>query len=77
LTGSFALDRTQGFPVDAIRYSVFEKLLVAGFSIFLVSEAQHFLGGNGRIAGVMMNTELVNHKQSKNPYFTKCMMPLM
>ena len=37
----------------------------AAFMMFLVSEVHPFLDGNGRIARVMMNAELVKHHQTK------------
>ncbi len=37
----------------------------AAYIMFLISEVHPFLDGNGRIARVMMNAELVNQKESK------------
>lgn len=42
-----------------------EPFAKAIFMMFLISEVHPFLDGNGRTARVMMNAELVNHKQSK------------
>lgn len=46
---------------DALRHP-FSK---AAYMMFTISEIHPFLDGNGRIARVMMNAELVNQKQSK------------
>jgi Fic family protein len=52
----------QGFEFYKILNHPFAKAI---YMMFLVSEVHPFLDGNGRIARVMMNAELVNKGESK------------
>jgi len=52
----------KGFDFYAALNHPFGK---AAYMMFLISEVHPFLDGNGRIARVMMNAELVRHGQSK------------
>jgi fido (protein-threonine AMPylation protein) len=53
---------TRGFDFYKILNSPFAR---AAYMMFLVSEVHPFEDGNGRIARIMMNAELVNKNQSK------------
>lgn len=52
----------RGFDYYKVLSSPFAK---AAYIMFLISEVHPFLDGNGRIARVMMNAELVKEKQTK------------
>lgn len=52
----------KGFDLYRALTTAFAK---AAFMMFLVSEVHPFLDGNGRIARIMMNAELVAARQSK------------
>src|SRR3546814_11463435 len=52
----------RGFDFDRALNHAFAK---AAYMMFLVSEVHPFLDGNGRLARVMMNAELVSAGQTK------------
>jgi fido (protein-threonine AMPylation protein) len=53
---------TKGFDYYKVLSDPFSK---AAYMMFMISEIHPFLDGNGRIARVMMNAELVKENQSK------------